>query len=70
MSTTLIQQLSFTELADTTERVVAETYKRLEDLAKVKGLYTVDNVPANSGTQRIFTFKRFLADISGGTGLI
>ena len=55
MSTTLIQQLSFTELADTTGRVVAETYKRLEDLAKVKGLYTVDNVPENSGTQRIFT---------------
>lgn len=55
MSTSQVNLLSFTELKDTTARVVADTYKRLEDLQRVKSLYTVDAIPANSGTQRIFT---------------
>lgn len=55
MSTTQVNLLSFTQLADTTARVVADGYKYLEDLQRVKGLFTSESVPAGTGTQRIFT---------------
>lgn len=55
MSTSQINLLSFTQLADTTQRLVADAYQHLSDLQTVKSLYSVDSIPAGTGTQRTFT---------------
>ena len=39
MSTTQINLLSFTELKDTTSRVIADSYMMLQDLNTVKSLF-------------------------------
>jgi len=53
--TTTVNQMTFTELADTTKRVVADQYKADDGLNEVKSLYTVDTIPKGTGTQRTFT---------------
>ncbi len=49
-----ISLLNFTDFADTTERRFYEGADLVNDLADVKSLYMVENVPANTGDRRIY----------------
>jgi hypothetical protein len=53
--TTTINHLTFTELADTTDRSIAERFKTDDGLKEVKSLYDVESIPNGTGTQRIYT---------------
>ena len=50
---TLISSLAFSDLVDTTKRIHAMGEYLVDDLAAVKMLYKVENIPNNTGTQRI-----------------
>ncbi len=53
--TSTVNQMTFTELADTTKRIVADQYKADNGLNEVKSLYSVESIPNGTGTQRVFT---------------
>ena len=50
---TLISSLAFSDLVDTTSRIHKMGEYLVDDLAAVKMLYKIENIPAHTGTQRI-----------------
>jgi len=50
---TLINSVTFSDLVDTTKRIHSMGEYLVDDLAAVKMLYKIENIPNNTGTQRI-----------------
>lgn len=53
-ATSLISLLSFTEFADTTQRIFVDGPMLVQDLAPAKSLYMSETIPAGTGSQRLY----------------
>lgn len=64
----MLSSLSFPDFVDTVDRVHAKGEMMIQDLEKVKSLYMVENIPAHTGSERIYdeydseTYARYKAE--------